>query len=146
MKLISTIFFGLITGIALSQASVKVEVSADTIAVGQQVQVTYTVENGDGDFNLPDMNDLPVISGPNSSSSFLYQNGKMTSSQSYSFWLQPTGAGKLTIPGASYGTGNEKLTIDPVEIVVSDTLEDIMLSKPQTTSTPAKPAREKRKI
>jgi hypothetical protein len=64
-----------------AQPSIKVEVSADTIPVGEIVEVTYTIENGDGEFEAPDFNGLPVISGPNTSSSFVYQNGKMSSSQ-----------------------------------------------------------------
>jgi hypothetical protein len=73
-----------------AQPSIKVEVSADTIPVGEIVEVTYTIENGDGEFEAPDFNGLPVISGPNTSSSFVYQNGKMSSSQSYTYLFRPT--------------------------------------------------------
>jgi hypothetical protein len=68
-----------------AQPSIKVEVSADTILVGETVDITYTIENGEGSFSMPDMTGLPVISGPNSSSSFMYANGKMSSSQSPSW-------------------------------------------------------------
>jgi hypothetical protein len=129
-----------------SQPTVKVEVSADTVSVGEMVNITYTIENGDGSFVLPDMKGLPVISGPNSSSSFTYQNGKMTSSQSYSFRLRPLEEGKLLIPQTTYKAKTELLTIQPVEIVV---VAD--WSKPSSplriNETPSgKTTREKRKF
>lgn len=129
-----------------AQPAVKVEVSSDTIAVGQTVQVTYTIENGEGNFIMPDMSDLPVISGPNSSSSFMYQNGKMSSNQSYSFTLLAMEPGKLVIPETSYKTGNEVLAINPVEIIVSKgDAQSVSPSKSKET-TGSKTTREKRKF
>ncbi len=37
-----------------AQPSVKVEVSADTVDAGEVVEVTYTIENGEGHFEAPD--------------------------------------------------------------------------------------------
>ena len=128
------------------QPLVKVEVSSDTIAPGEVVEVTYTIENGEGKFNMPDLTGLPVVSGPNSSSSFMYQNGKMSSFQSYSFSLLPREEGELQVPGTTYASKTENLTIQPVRIVVG-----AGSSKPSTVKvvpeTPSsKSTREKRKF
>jgi hypothetical protein len=129
-----------------AQPVVKVEVSSDTVSVGSTVEVTYTIENGDGQFVLPDMDHLPLISGPNSSSSFMYQNGKMSSNQSYSFTLLAIEEGKLTIPETVYKSGKEEMKINPVVVVIVDEWDKAKPSKQK--EEPSKPAttREKRKF
>jgi hypothetical protein len=129
-----------------SQPLVKVEVSADTIAPGEVVEVTYTIENGEGKFNMPDLTGLPVVSGPNSSSSFMYQNGKMSSFQSYSFGLLPREEGELQVPGTTYISKTENLAIQPVRIVVGagSSKPSTVKVVPETSSS--KSTREKRKF
>ncbi|HSF88665.1 MAG TPA: BatD family protein [Saprospiraceae bacterium] len=128
------------------QPVVKVEVSSDTISIGELVEVTYTIENGEGKLLMPDISNLPVIRGPNTSSSFMYQNGKMSSNQSYSFTLMAMEAGTLVIPAATYQTGEEKLTINPVEVVVLATPGAPSSSKPATGKSSSTITREKRKF
>lgn len=129
-----------------AQPSIKVEVSADTIPVGEIVEVTYTIENGDGEFEAPDFNGLPVISGPNTSSSFVYQNGKMSSSQSYTYMFRPVEVGKIIIPEARYKSKNDTMKIEPVEVVVNKYGQKSKAKKSETELAPAKPAREKKKF
>jgi hypothetical protein len=128
-----------------AQPVITVEVSADTVFIGETVDVTYTIEGGEGDFLLPDLSDLPVVSGPNSSSSFIYQNGKMSSSQSYSFTMLAIEAGKLTVPGTSYQTNKEKMAVHAVDIIVM-TEPTSPSSKMKTDSPAIKTTREKRKF
>lgn len=129
-----------------AQPSIKVEVSKDTVAIGEIVEVTYTIENGTGNFEAPDFSDLPLISGPNTSSSFVYQNGKMSSSQSYTYLFRPQEEGKMKIPQAMYVNENEKMKIEPVEVIVNKYGQQSRLKKPQPPATSAKPAREKKKF
>ena len=129
-----------------AQPSIKVDVSKDTVAVGDIVEVTYTIENGSGDFEAPDFSDLPLISGPNTSSSFVYTNGKMSSSQSYTYLFKPMEEGTLKIPQAMYVDEKDKMKIEPVEIVVNEYGQKSRVKKPQPPATPAKPAREKKKF
>lgn len=128
------------------QPLIKVEVSSDTIAAGEVVEVTYTIENGEGKFNMPDLSKLPLVSGPNSSSSFIYQNGKMNSFQSYSFSLLGREAGVLLVPNTTYVSKTENLTIQPVTIVVgaSSSKPTTVTTVPETSSS--KSTREKRKF
>lgn len=129
-----------------SQPTIKVEVSSDTIMVGEIVEVVYTIENGEGKFTIPELKDLPVISGPNTSSSFLYQNGKMNSNQSYSFKLLPLQEGKLVIPKTTYNTNSETLTIQPVEIIVLASRDTSRPGKNNANPSPIDKTREKRKF
>lgn len=128
------------------QPLIKVEVSSDTIAPGEVVEVTYTIENGEGKFNMPDLTGLPVVSGPNSSSSFMYQNGKMSSFQSYSFSLLPREEGVLTVPNTTYVSKTESLTIQPVIIVVGPGSSKPSTVKVVPESSSSKSTREKRKF
>lgn len=116
--LLIAIALGIEISNALAQPTVKVEVSADTVMMGELVELTYTIENGNGRFQPPDLSMLPVISGPNTSSSMLYQNGKMSSSQSYSYILRPDKAGDLLIPEAGYVMESDTMRLKPLTIRV----------------------------
>ncbi len=144
MKTIITLCFSWLTVILMAQPTVKVEVSADTINPGALVEVTYTIENGDGRFEAPDLKNVPVVSGPNTSSSFMIANGKKSSSQSYSYILRPAEEGKIVIPEAYFRDGENSLKIDPVEIVVLNEAHQLPMEPPK--SKPTKPTREKKKF
>ena len=144
MKFIITSGMLCLVTLLASQANVKVEVSADTIIPGQFVEVTYTIENGEGQFEAPDFRDLPVISGPNTSSSFMIRNGQKSSSQSYTYILRGTEEGKIIIPEAYFREKDHDIKIDVVEIVVSPFFTKSPGIQPEVKSLKAK--REKKKI
>lgn len=141
------LFLSLGAGGSFAQASVTVEVSADTVSPGAIVTVTYKVENGQGRIALPDMTGLPVVSGPNSSSSFLYQGGKMKSMQSYSYQLLAGSEGTLVIPATTYQDGEQVLAIQAVQITVSrDARAGEPLSRKAGPGADKPNPREKRKF
>jgi len=144
MKFLITYSILCFASILMAQPTVKVEVSADTISPGEFVEVTYTIENGEGRFEAPDLSNLSVVSGPNTSSSFMIQNGAKSSSLSYAYVLQAQEEGKMLIPGASFHEKGHDLKIDPVEIVVSRYGNKSLSSQPDTNSVKAK--REKKKF
>jgi hypothetical protein len=127
-----------------AQASLKVEVSADTIRAGEFVEVTYTIENGEGRFVPPDLTGLPLISGPNTSSSFMISNGKRTSSQSFAYIFRPQESKSFTIPAARYIEKDKEMDMESVKIIVED---DASASVVKNKSQPVMTAtREKRKF
>ena len=130
------------SGMIFGQTSIKVEVSADTVAPGQLVEVTYTIENGEGKFEGPDLTDLPLISGPNVSSSFMIRNGSKSSSQSYTYIFKPHKTEVIHVPQAFYHENGKTQTIEPVTITVVSTLDDWVNEQRQSS----KPIREKKKI
>ena len=119
MKFISTLITLVITSVcATAQATVKVEVSADTVMMGELVELTYTIENGHGKLIPPDLSSMPIVSGPNTASSMVYENGKMSSSQSYSYILRPDKAGQLIVPETQYLENGDTIRLEPITIVV----------------------------
>ena len=130
--------------IIYGQPIINVAVSSDTIEIGKTVEVKYTIQNGDGKFIMPVLDSLPVISGPNSSSSFMYQNGEQSFSQSYSFILLAIEEGMLKIPKTTYWSKAEEIQIDPLEIVVVTSMKDVSLSSKKSKKVVSKSKREKR--
>lgn len=140
--MISKLFFTFISVfitviITQAQTQFTVEVSADTVGVGQLVEIKYIIENGEGRFEAPDLTNLPVVSGPNTSSSFIFQNGKSQSTITYSYILKPLEPGIIEIPKATY-EDESIMTIDPVIIVVqgdgpATKLKQTAKSKPDPT-------------
>jgi len=146
MKSIITFTLILMAGVLFGQVGLKVEVSADTVLPGELVKVTYTIENGDGRFEPPNVNGLPLISGPNISSSFVIENGKKSSSQSYSYIFQPEAAGEIFIPQAKYTEGENVQAIESVTIVVSSLLDAYPSKEAIQENKTSKVIREKKKI
>ena len=81
------------------QASLTASVSKSKVALSERFQLTITLNNGGSikDFRPPAMADFMVMGGPNQSSSTMIVNGKVTSSTSYSYVLQPKNIGKFII-------------------------------------------------
>ena len=115
LALIALTFFCVIGN---SQVTVKVEVSADTVMMGDLVELTYTIENGQGKLVPPDLSGMPIVSGPNSATSMVYANGKMSSSQSFSYILRPDKEGQLVIPETKYIEDGDTIRLEPITIVV----------------------------
>lgn len=137
---------GLLSLTMSAQPVIKVSVSADTVGVGDKVEVTYSIENGQGRLTLPDMSGVPVISGPNSSSSFIYQQGRMQSNQTYSFQLLAREEGVIRIPATTYRDKEQEVEIAGVNIVVSGAArQGPGIRAPEPPSPPAT-TREKRKF
>lgn len=105
-------------GWMMAQPSIKVEVSADTVSPGEMVKISYTIEDGEGLFDGPDMYGLPLVSGPNTSSSVMIKNGKRKTSITYSYILMSSREALIEIPKAVYKTEDEELIFEPVRIAV----------------------------
>lgn len=148
MKSILTLITMTLITCAQAQTTFTLEVSADTAAVGELIEVKYILENGADHLEIPDLENLPVISGPNTSSSFMMQNGKTSSSITYSYILKPSEEGVIEIPGASYFSKGETLTVDPVRIIVKDGSNSGKVKQSAKSTSPQSPLqnREKRKF
>ena len=112
-------FLVCLTAGSSAQSTVKVEVSKDTVMMGDLVELTYTIENGQGKLVPPNLKELPIVSGPNTSSSMLYENGKMSSTQSYSYILRPDQEGTLIIPETMYIEAGDTIRLAPIPIEVN---------------------------
>ncbi|NNF21905.1 MAG: hypothetical protein HKN67_08180 [Saprospiraceae bacterium] len=108
----------------LGAQSFKVEISSDSILFGNYIEVRFTIDNLEGDFEAPDFKDYIVLSGPNLSSSMQFFNGKMSSKKSYSYFLEPREMGQFYLKPAFLVTKDKTYESDPIEINVYPNPED----------------------
>ncbi len=106
-------------GMNAQEAKFTVTVSADSILMDNQFQVSFTLENVQGtEFEAPTFGDFDVLSGPNMSSSFSMMNGAVTQTVSYTYILRPKDVGNYFIEPASIKTGDNYLETAPLEVMV----------------------------
>ena len=120
MKNIMRIFvlFLLIISTAKAQEFVfSMEVSGDTVLLGNYVELTYTIENAKGKFEAPSFEGLRVVAGPNYSNSISIINGEMKSKESFSYYLEPPDVGIFTIDPAFFIKDGNTYESRPLEII-----------------------------
>lgn len=140
MKTLSILLILALSGFAMKaeDAVIKVEVSTDSVLMGNYFEVKFTVENAVGKFTPPDFSDFDIVGGPNQSSSFSMINGVVSRSASYTYYLQPREEGLFYIDVASVETDDKFLETPPVEILVVPNPDGILenphqLRKRETT-------------
>jgi len=132
-KLLCLISFMMISLIAFSQKGAKltVEVSSDSILLGNYVEVKFTIENTSVDnFEAPRFDGFNIVSGPNQSSSMMINNGVVQQSITYSYYIEPTGIGNYFIEPAYVETAGGPLESIPLEVLVVDNPDGI-IQQPQ---------------
>lgn len=110
---------------AQSSAQVEVIVSRDTILMGNYVKVSFIASNVSGQFKAPRFDGFDLISGPSTSSSYSFINGKESRKTTYTYVLKPLIEGVLPIDAASFVTDDEVLTSKKVEVFVKPNPEGL---------------------
>ena len=89
-----------------------------SVAVNQNFQIDYTVENGSAKTLQPSFGDFQVLSGPNPTQQFQIMNGHMSQSVVYSYVLRPKKEGtykidkaKANIEGANMESNELSITV-----------------------------------
>ncbi len=113
----------LIVGLALScmtlsAQSFSIEVSSDSVLLGNYIEVSFKLKNIKGQFEAPTFDGFTIISGPNMSSSMQIINGDMSSTQAYSYYVQPNDIGLYTIAPAYLDTEGSTIETNPTEVNV----------------------------
>ena len=91
------LFFALATQLSAETLTTRIEPSE--VNVGDEVTVTYTVQNGGiGKIAFPPVDGLQVQPAPNMTASISFSNGTLLQSVSQSFRIVPTRSGDFTIP------------------------------------------------
>ena len=95
--------------------------SKSQVVKNGRVRVEFTINRqGGDDFKAPDFENFRVLSGPNSSISQSWINGKSSYKQSYVYLLSPTKFGDLTIGKASINLDGKTLESNTLSIQVVD--------------------------
>jgi len=100
------------------EMSFTASVSSNQVSVGDQLQVTFTVNGNAGGFRPPAFTDFNVLAGPSQSSSVNIINGSVSQNLSITYVLQALKEGTFKIGSAEITAGNKKLTSNPVTINV----------------------------
>lgn len=85
----------------------------------EHFQLVFTIENGNAkNFKAPQFENCKVLSGPNQSSSYQNINGKVSSSISLVYYLEPLQEGTLKIGKATVVVNGNEMETKPLSIEV----------------------------
>ena len=106
------------------EAKLTATVSKNKLGLNQRLRVEFSInEKGADNFAPPNFNDFRVVGGPSQSISQSYINGRVSFNKSYSYVIQPTRKGELTIPSASIFINGKTIQSEPIKIRVLDPVE-----------------------
>jgi len=119
-----TVIFIVLFLTSLLQAQVKFEtkVSKNTIGLNERIQVQFSVNEDADNFQAPNFEGFTLVGGPFQSRNFSWINGVKSFSLSYSYILQPTQKGVLTIKPATIEYDGNVLKSAPVKVTVTDAI------------------------
>jgi hypothetical protein len=112
--------------------SFSVSIQKDTILMGNEVELVFTLENIEGRFSPPNLDEFDVISGPNQSTFVQMQYGKIERKTQYSYRLIPRKTGNLNIGPASVQKGEEHYETSTLSLFVKEN-PDFFKNNPKST-------------
>jgi hypothetical protein len=113
------LFSTFISSISAQEVSFYATSDARQIVAGNYFQVTFTLENGQGDtFRAPNFANFEIMSGPNRSSQISIINGRKSEKMSFTYGLTSKNPGKHKISTASIKVDGKTYFSDPIEIEV----------------------------
>lgn len=111
------------TALLAQEIKFEAKVSKSTIGLNEKVQVTFSI-NQDGDnFQPPNFEGFRIVGGPFQSTNFSWINGVKSFARSYSYVLQPTQKGILTIKQGVIEYDGETYKTLPVKVTVTDAIQ-----------------------
>lgn len=117
------------------------QTSKAKVAVGEQFQISYTINTSCNNFQAPSLTNFDVYSGPNQSSSMTFVNGSMSQSVSLSYILAAKKEGKFTIGPGSVNVNGTNIQSNSIVIeVVKGTTNQGNAN--QSTQSPSSPSTE----
>ena len=153
-KLILCICFISFHMLLAQNAQLKVEVSSDTILIGNYFEVKFILQNVDGEFIAPQFPGLKIIAGPNRASSYSFINGTINQSSSYVYYLKPDLEGDYIIDPAILKTSDGELKTPQLNIFVAPNPNNIRqnpsrtyeMDEPLIITPPTVPQAPKKKV
>ncbi|MBI5020386.1 MAG: protein BatD [Ignavibacteriales bacterium] len=129
-KILGLYFTLALTAVA-QDASFTASVDRNKIAMGEQIEITFTLNGSSGgsNFRPPSFTDFQTLSGPNQSTNMQFINGAMSASVSYSYIVQPRSEGKFVVGPAFINYNGKQLQTQPITIEVTK-------GAPQTKTQP----------
>lgn len=124
MKQLWQIILVLLVSAAVYGQDLQIRAYVSQNTVGPDDQFTYSVEISGQSTSLPepkfpDLKDFYILSGPNQSTNIQWVNGSMSSSKTYTFYLQPRRKGSFTIGPATLNSNGRTIRSAPLTVNVS---------------------------
>ncbi len=131
-----------LANIALAQ-KFTAQASKTKVAVGEQFQVSFTLNNSGNNFQAPPLTNFDVYSGPNQSTSMSFVNGAMSQSISLSYILAAKKEGKITIGPATVNVNGTNVQSNSINIeVVKGAPSQQQQGNNQAAQNPSAPSTE----
>ena len=113
----------ILTQSILAQVSFTAQVNTDQVPLNDMIQIDFTM-NSDGDnFSPPTFEGFSVLSGPNTSVSYAFTNGRKSFKKSFSYILQPKRKGRIVIGKANVQIEGTTYQTEPITITVTDAVK-----------------------
>lgn len=92
--------------------------SSTTVAVGEQIQITFELNGNGRNFQAPNFANFSVLSGPSQSSSMQIYNGSVSQTLSFTYIIQSTKEGTFKIGPAFIELNGQKVQSNILTITV----------------------------
>lgn len=92
--------------------------SKSTVSVGENFQLTYSLNASGKNFRGPDLGDFIVLGGPNQSTSMQYVNGNFSQSVSFTYIVQAKSEGSFKISPATVEAEGKKIASNIINLTV----------------------------
>lgn len=120
------IFLFLSTSVWTFAQEVQVQVSYDTLYIGNLLAIQFHMKDWEGEIKYADFGDFALAGGPQISSSVRVVQGERTSEKSLMYYLKsPDTPGTYTIPSQRLEGKEEEVYSDEITIVVVENPENI---------------------
>lgn len=93
--------------------------SKQSVATGEQFQITYSFNASGRSFQGPDLSEFQVLSGPNQSTSMQIINGNVSQSVSFSYYLAAKNPGTFKIGPASIEYEGKRIASNVIQLSVT---------------------------
>jgi len=100
------------------EASIKAELSVDTVQAGHPFKLRVTIDNHRGRYFPPNLSDFQLVGGPSQSSQMSIINGVMRQSEQYTYMLIAKDPGTYRLGKASSEGENGSISTPEIEITV----------------------------
>lgn len=114
-----------------AQAQFEARVSLDSVLLGNQLEVSFTLRGEKGrNFSPPSFEGFEVLAGPNVSTMTQIVNGNVSQEKRYSYIVQPVEVGIYYIEPALIYVNGEPMETQPVEVLVVPNPDGIVQRPP----------------
>lgn len=110
--------------VVAQEAKLTATVSKNKLGVNQRLRIEFAInKQGADNFQPPSFKNFKIVGGPSQSVSQSWINGKVSFTQSYTYIIQPTRKGELTILPGSIEIKGKTIESEPIKIIVLNAVD-----------------------